>query len=80
MSGLEPKIQQGAGGDTQKLTVDAEVVVFSSGEGIEQQAVLLLADEELPINLADLLENHFGRGQTSEQRQYGPLRITIERV
>lgn len=82
MNGPEPVVERDAEGRTTKMVLDAEVAVLSDGESIEQQAVLLFDAEErgLPVNLAEILEEHFGSGRESERRSYGRLRISIERA
>lgn len=82
MNEPEPTVEHGADGKATKLTVEADVVVMTSGESLEEQAIILLSGQEhgLPINLADLLEEHFESYQGQAGPVYGPLRITIERT
>lgn len=81
MNGPKPVVERDVEGKTTKLTVDARVVVMTSGESLEEQAIILLSGERhgMPVNLAGVLE-HFDSYQGQAGPVYGPLRIIIERA
>ncbi len=81
MNGPKRAIEKDVDGKTTKLAVDADVFVMTSGESLEEQAIVLLGAEthDLPVNLAEMLAEHFDSYQGQAGPVYGRLRITIER-
>ena len=80
-NGPEPTVERDGAGNVVKVTLDADVSVFDSGESLEQQAVILFGEEKhgLPINLAETLEEFFDSYRGPAGPNYGRLKITIEK-
>ncbi len=80
-NGPEPMVELDESGRTAKVTLEGEVAVISEGESLEQQASILIRDEEdsLPVNLAATLKEFFDSRPGAAGPLYGRLRITIEK-
>lgn len=63
-----------------KLVVEGDVRVVWTGDDPEEQGVMVFEGPEETSNLAAAIEEVFGYGQEMNPRDYGPLRITIERI
>lgn len=64
-----------------KLVVEGDVRVMCTGDEAEDEGVMVgIAAAGVWRNLAEDIEANFGYGQEMNPRDYGPVRITIERM
>jgi len=82
---LKMLVEKGRDGETVKLALDAEVIVLvaPARDGGDLDVIVVGGADEhaIPVDLAEVLEEHFGNSaiRADGLRNYGPMRITIER-